>query len=297
MTNPPFYLSSHELLVSAKGKSRPPNSVCTGAKGEMITPGGEIGFITRLINQSTHPDIKHKVQWWSSMLGKLSSVGVVVDRLKREGVRNWTVGELAQAGKTRRWVVAWSWSGLRPASGASIPKGLSRRATKAKPAVSEESETLQGGLLPFPPHFAFHIEGPNVDAVNIGRRIDTELCDLDLHWQWKASPMIGLGLARAGDCWSRKARRRKKQQSEQMESGGSQQEMDEEGESEDNREPKLAFKIRVKEEDENEEDEMTMGDGSQSNVSMVMVTVRWLQGHDAVLFESFCGWLKRKLTT
>lgn len=25
------------------------------------------------------------------------------------------------------------------------------------------------------------------------------------------------------------------------------------------------------------------------------VTVRWLKGHDAVLFESFCGMLKRKL--
>jgi 23S rRNA (adenine1618-N6)-methyltransferase len=26
-----------------------------------------------------------------------------------------------------------------------------------------------------------------------------------------------------------------------------------------------------------------------------MVTVRWIKGHDSVLFESFCGMLKRKL--
>ena len=25
------------------------------------------------------------------------------------------------------------------------------------------------------------------------------------------------------------------------------------------------------------------------------ITIRWLKGHDAVLFESFCGMVKRKL--
>jgi 23S rRNA (adenine1618-N6)-methyltransferase len=27
----------------------------------------------------------------------------------------------------------------------------------------------------------------------------------------------------------------------------------------------------------------------------VSANVRWLQGKDSVLFESFCGWLKRKV--
>lgn len=26
-----------------------------------------------------------------------------------------------------------------------------------------------------------------------------------------------------------------------------------------------------------------------------MVTIRWIKGHDSVLFESFCGMVKRKL--
>jgi 23S rRNA (adenine1618-N6)-methyltransferase len=52
--------------------------------------------------------------------------------------------------------------------------------------------------------------------------------------------------------------------------------------------------------DEDHEDDMALGfkihigdgdpkkDGSKA-------TVRWLKGHDSVIFESFCGMIKRKL--
>ena len=110
--NPPFYASPADLLASAAAKSRPPHSACTGADVEMVTPGGEVAFVTRIIDESYR--LKERVQWYTSMLGKYSSVSTIVETLKGKGVGNWAVKEFVQGGKTRRWGVAWSWGDMRP---------------------------------------------------------------------------------------------------------------------------------------------------------------------------------------
>ena len=100
------------MLESAAAKSRPPNSTCTGAEVEMVTPGGEVAFVTRIVNESLK--LKERVQWFSSMLGKLASVSSIVEVLKEKGCTNWAVKEFVQGQRTRRWGVAWSWGDLRP---------------------------------------------------------------------------------------------------------------------------------------------------------------------------------------
>ena len=112
MCNPPFYASTADYLSSAASKSRPPNSACTGADVEMVTPGGEIAFVTRMINESKA--LKDRCQWFTSMLGKYSSVEVIVENLKGAGIVNWAVKYLVQGNKTRRWAVGWSWQDMRP---------------------------------------------------------------------------------------------------------------------------------------------------------------------------------------
>jgi hypothetical protein len=112
MCNPPFYASQAELFESARSKSRPPNSACTGVDVEMVTPGGEVEFVSRMIDESTK--LKTQVQWYSSMVGKMSSIGTLVDKLKAKGIDNWAVTEFVQGAKTRRWALAWSWRDLRP---------------------------------------------------------------------------------------------------------------------------------------------------------------------------------------
>jgi len=112
MCNPPFYASTSDLLASAAAKSRPPHSACTGAEVEMVTPGGEIAFASRMIDKSSI--LKNRCQWYTSMLGKYSSVEVVVENLRAAGVVNWAVKDLVQGNKTRRWAVAWSWGNMRP---------------------------------------------------------------------------------------------------------------------------------------------------------------------------------------
>lgn len=113
MCNPPFYTSKEDMHKSYAEKGEAPNAVCTGAEVEMITEGGDGGFVVRMVEESR--TLGGKVKWYTSMLGKLSSAKAVVERLKELGCRNWAVGLLGAGGKTRRWVVGWSWGDLRPA--------------------------------------------------------------------------------------------------------------------------------------------------------------------------------------
>lgn len=124
MCNPPFYSSAEDLAVSSAGKSGPPSAVCTGAEIEMICPGGDAGFVLRMVEESR--ELKDTVRWYTSMLGKLSSVHQVIDRLKEIGINNWAVTLLRAGNKTRRWAVGWSYGDRRP-SNVSNQSPLDRR--------------------------------------------------------------------------------------------------------------------------------------------------------------------------
>lgn len=114
MCNPPFYSSAEDLAISSAGKSGPPSAVCTGAEVEMICPGGDAGFVLRMVEESR--ELKNAVRWYTSMLGKLSSVHQVIDRLKEIGINNWAVTLLRAGNKTRRWAVGWSYGDRRPSN-------------------------------------------------------------------------------------------------------------------------------------------------------------------------------------
>jgi 23S rRNA (adenine1618-N6)-methyltransferase len=118
MCNPPFYSSAEDLAISSAGKSGPPNAVCTGAEVEMICPGGDAGFVLRMVEESR--ELKDTVRWYTSMLGKLSSVHQVIDRLKEIGINNWAVTLLRAGNKTRRWAVGWSYGDRRPSNVSSL---------------------------------------------------------------------------------------------------------------------------------------------------------------------------------
>lgn len=110
MSNPPFYSSSEDLAESAAAKLLPPQSACTGTDGEMITPGGEVAFVTRQIEESLI--LKERVLWYTSMLGKLSSVSTLLQTLREKQIDNIAVTKFQQ-GQTGRWAIAWSLSPYR----------------------------------------------------------------------------------------------------------------------------------------------------------------------------------------
>jgi 23S rRNA (adenine1618-N6)-methyltransferase len=79
----------------------------------MIAPGGEVEFVIRMINESLQ--LRDRIQWYTSMLGKLSSVTTLAERLTEHNNKNYAVTEFVQGNKTKRWAVAWSWGDRRPA--------------------------------------------------------------------------------------------------------------------------------------------------------------------------------------
>lgn len=85
----------------------------------MVTTGGEIAFITRMIEESLH--LRERVIWYTTMLGKLGSVSVLIETLLEHKNNNYAVTEFVQGNKTRRWAIAWSWTDLRPTVVRSTP--------------------------------------------------------------------------------------------------------------------------------------------------------------------------------
>lgn len=110
MCNPPFFSDAAEMDANLRLKSSPPNAVCSGSRGEMVTTGGEVAFVTRMIDESMR--LRERVMWYTSLLGKLSSVPELLLILKERGIDNYGTTEFVQ-GQTRRWGIIWSFTKYR----------------------------------------------------------------------------------------------------------------------------------------------------------------------------------------
>lgn len=104
----------------------------------------------------------------------------------------------------------------------------------------------------------------------MGNAVDKTIAELDLKWEWSSDTLTGTAFVKQ-DVWSRSARR-KKRKAEAME--GIQEAATPPGKSE------FALVLRVK---------------CLAHVHSRRVEVRLLKGTDTVLFEGFCGMLKRKV--
>ncbi|KAJ5247815.1 hypothetical protein N7468_002798 [Penicillium chermesinum] len=254
MCNPPFYKSRDEMIESAEIKANAPSSICTGDPVEMITPGGEVAFVTRMIDESLQ--LRDRIQWYTSMLGSLSSLNPLIETLQKHGNHNYAVKEFVQGNKTKRWAIAWSWTDMRPAMTAA--RGIPKFAPKQ---------------LPFPADLTFTLPmAISIDAASAG--LNAELSELPWYWLWDQRLSAGVGYT-SENVWSRQARRKAKLAGED----GSASRLPTVPE-------KVALGVRIK---------LTLARGNKHTEQQVQVLISWVQGADSVLFESFCGMVKRKL--
>ncbi|GAA5956908.1 hypothetical protein JCM8115_003858 [Rhodotorula mucilaginosa] len=107
MCNPPFYGSAEEIASLEAGKASLPFAICTGADNEMVTPGGEVAFVSRMIRE-TRTLGRSRIKWFTSLLGKYSSIAPLIDELKSCKILNYHVSALPMRGHTTRWVLSWS---------------------------------------------------------------------------------------------------------------------------------------------------------------------------------------------
>ncbi|KAL4974273.1 hypothetical protein BDW66DRAFT_140457 [Aspergillus desertorum] len=261
MCNPPFYSSQDEMIASAKEKDRPPFSACSGTEIEMVTLGGEVSFVSRMITESIA--LREKVLWYTSMLGKLSSLSTLIEKLIELGNTNYAVTEFVQGNKTRRWAIAWSWADHRPAM--SVARGI-------------QSPKYPKHLLPFPSEYSFSLPCRSIDEIS--NAVNTELSSLRISWMWHSDLTMGIGFAPT-NVWSRQYRRMMNVSPGAM---GGKLGVDPDTAA-------LGFRIQLA----MGSDAVDNGSKTGAEEKSVRVFVRWLKGSDSVLFESFCGMVKRKL--
>ncbi len=255
MMNPPFYTSEEDMLSSASNKSRPPMSACTGAPVEMVCKGGEVAHVGRLLRESLV--LRERIQWYTSMLGKLTSLEILVEQLREHGIDNYAVTEFVQGNKTRRWALGWSFGPMRPAERAG--RGMKANLWKK---ILPPPVTAEVFLVP---------AGQPVDPVVA--RIKEVVGSLELlSWTWEPEGARGLGRTRE-NVWSRAWRRKRLQ--EQTEGAQGKAGIPVGGKSEECR---LGFEITA--------------EVSKTGTS---IRLHWREGHDPLIFESLGGYLQGKL--
>lgn len=258
MTNPPFYASEDEMLKSATKKSRPPHSACTGAPVEMVCEGGEVAFVSRILEESLV--LRDKIQWYTAMFGIVSSLEVMVDKLREKAINNYAVTEFIQGNKTRRWAIAWSFAPMRPAQ--DVCRGMKATAwRKVLPAIVEVE------ILTFPIS-----EGVGEPADALAQLIG----GLDLiSWAWDKELLRGIGRARE-NVWSRAWRRKRKR--EEAEDEGTEQGPSTAVKAIDSEVCVFGFCVSI-----------------VVNRTEAVVGCRWREGHDESIFTSFCGFINTRL--
>ncbi|GAA97146.1 uncharacterized protein L969DRAFT_92005 [Mixia osmundae IAM 14324] len=122
MCNPPYYASRAEIEELASIKADLPTGICTGADSDMITTGGELGFVTRMIDESAARP--NAIRWCTTQLGRLSSLEPLLKRLAHHHIDNYALCESTQS-RTKRWLLAWSLQGDR------LPDTIARSANLA----------------------------------------------------------------------------------------------------------------------------------------------------------------------
>ncbi|KAJ4334387.1 hypothetical protein N0V87_006931 [Didymella glomerata] len=191
LCNPPFFTDSAEMekSLSGEGKATGPNAICTGSNNEMICTGGDLGFVTRIVEESLV--LREKVTWYSSMLGKLSSAKAIVELLKSHGITNWAVGVLEPGTKTgtKRWIIAWSFDDLRPRHSIARPPGGS----------------FPHDLLPFPTSYNISLHSSFTGSA-ANDKVNDQMSGLDLTWTWDPATSIGIGET-SENVWGRAYRR------------------------------------------------------------------------------------------
>ncbi|CAO1615930.1 unnamed protein product [Parajaminaea phylloscopi] len=297
MCNPPFYSSAEEIEQSASIKALPPHSVCSGAPTEMITMGGEIGFVKRIIEESVDlheyrsPGVATGALWYTSMLGKASSVIPLIKQLREAGVDNYGLTCLVQ-GVTRRWVLIWSLYHYR------LPDDLVRApATLAHTHLAKElppANTMvwRLGRAEEGHEASYSASARSQDACQCVRQFVEPLLDVEVtardslvaeKGESSSRPattedaVLGLFVRFASPSWTRAARR-----AAAAASSGSDVHLQSRQKTEFSKaDPVLCVDIVVSED---------RHEGSEAAVKL-----QWTYGSDRALFQSFASSLFRKL--
>lgn len=118
LCNPPFHATAAEARAGSQRKWQnlgrsthmrgPPKLNFGGQNNELIYPGGEAGFLRRMIEESRA--VAHQVLWFSSLVSKAATLPALRRQLHAIGATEVRVAAMAQGSKQSRFV-AWTFHG------------------------------------------------------------------------------------------------------------------------------------------------------------------------------------------
>ncbi len=112
LCNPPFHASPEAARAGTRrkwrnlGKGDHDALNFGGQRGELWCPGGEVGFIARMIEQSR--EVAEQCLWFTCLVSKQDNLAPLTRLLRRAEVAETRVVEMAQGQKTSRFL-AWSY--------------------------------------------------------------------------------------------------------------------------------------------------------------------------------------------
>ena len=181
MTNPPFY-EEDECI------QRNPRTVCSGSITEMKTVGGELAFIGAIVADSLV--IREKITWYTSLVGKKSTLGAILKLLTALDVTNVRTVRF-MGGITTRWAIAWSFTAkgehtLTTAGKSASPKTLDIASLNTKLEFSNffdmgSEDVLTTALA----DESVNMTGGSAVLDLVIRRIQGSFTSLEIFNQWK----------------------------------------------------------------------------------------------------------------
>ena len=81
MCNPPFYESWEQVRLRKELKLQEPSAVCQGTENEMLTEGGEVEFVKKMIHESM--TLRERIGWYTTKIGIKASLRELVEELEK----------------------------------------------------------------------------------------------------------------------------------------------------------------------------------------------------------------------
>lgn len=112
MCNPPFFdenqsnnNDTESKQKNRTGKRKPPQHTQTGSSDEIMTTGGEVDFVIKMIENSK--SVCDSIKIFTTMLGHKTSLTSIQSELWKNNITNFCTTEFCQ-GQTTRWGIAWT---------------------------------------------------------------------------------------------------------------------------------------------------------------------------------------------
>jgi len=108
MCNPPFFSSTQELhpFFKSRKQNRPhPKNAFVASVNEVVSKGGEVEFIQKIINESK--TLGSKIKVYTTMVGQKCHLPILKKSLREIKINSFAEAEFCQ-GNTTRWGLAWT---------------------------------------------------------------------------------------------------------------------------------------------------------------------------------------------